>query len=135
MMRCDQETRAGDRCKRPASWTKLKRDGERERYCTQHANEYDPGGRGRRVLKRWLSGGRMRALVGLVLFVGVPLAAGLIWPVLMGAYLLILGAMGVLIVLGLLALVTEWVFGFSPAQLIEQERDSRKTSADSQEAA
>jgi hypothetical protein len=52
-MRCDQETRRREQCERTATWTKLEIYGEREAYCTQHANEYDAGGRGRKLLKRW----------------------------------------------------------------------------------
>lgn len=53
-MRCTQETRRGEPCEREAVWV---RSGNPrfpdDRYCTQHANEYDPGERGRKLGRGW----------------------------------------------------------------------------------
>lgn len=52
-MRCDQLTRRNEQCERHATWIHLEKNNEWEGYCTQHANEYDPHRRGRKLGKRW----------------------------------------------------------------------------------
>lgn len=45
--RCNQDTRRGEQCLNPATWSETnKRTGERELYCTRHANVYMPWRRG-----------------------------------------------------------------------------------------